>query len=345
MTVSSPESDTPRRSVRKAPGQLTPAQSAVLAYAAARAARGLAPQTCHGEGAHAAAAAYAAREVERPASAPGKATRRRAHTVEDYILCAATESRPRVRAHAGTPAARPRRLFKAQGEPAEEAQARIATADGAAAEAPAWLHVSLRVDDTGAAVVCELRLEQETAAGGPSVDELAAALSERLSLRQARVRAPSLSPEVQRLSYLGFCAELRAHVAARGTNTLSTAAVRRWLTNAPEAAGFVDKLVAAHGVASFADLQIDHIVSARFGGADCVYNFFIMPRALNASFNSDGACSALLCWQPRADCSFPGRSVSRESGSIHGPSGGAGRHGFLCLHSRRRSVARGLQRL
>ena len=288
MTLSSPESGTPRRSARKAPGQLTPAQSAVLAYAAARAARGLAPQTCHGEGARAAAAAYAAREAERPASTPGKASRRRAHTVEDYILCAATEARPRVRAHAGTPAARPRRLFKAQALSAEDARC-DASADCAT---PTRLHVSLRVDDTGAAVVCELRLEQEAAGGGPSVDELAAALAERLSLRQARVRAPSLTPEVQRLSYLGFCAELRAHVAARGTNTLTTAAVRRWMTTAPEAGNFVDRLIAAHGVASFADLQIDHIVSARFGGADSLYNYFVLPRALNASFNSDGACCA-----------------------------------------------------
>ena len=53
--------------------------------------------------------------------------------------------------------------------------------------------------------------------------------------------------------------------------------------------------MSAHGVASFQDLQVDHIVSARFGGPDHPFNYFVMPRALNASFNSDGACSIVLC--------------------------------------------------
>ena len=309
MTVSSPvevteEHNTPRRSARKAPGQLTPAQAAVLAYSEARRARGLTPQSCFGEGALAAAAAFAARE--RPASTP----RRRVRNVEGFLLGAATEARPRVRSAQAHAFAAPhrRRLFKADAAPtttqAPSSDSRDALADAAcvaAADAAGEprLQLSLRLDDTGCAVLCELRLEHASC-----VDVLAAELESCLSLRGAaaaddlpsarlaRLRAPALTHEVQRLSYLGNCAALRAYVAQREANTLSTAAVRRWLTSSPEAAGLADRLVAAHAVSSFADLQVDHVVSARFGGPDHPFNYFVMPRALNASFNSDGACFA-----------------------------------------------------
>ena len=313
MTISCPaeaaEQSTPRRSARKAPGQLTPAQAAVLAYSEARRARGLAPLQSCGEGA--AAAAAAARE-RGPASTP----RRRVASVESYILGAATEVRPRVRSVQAYTFAAPqrRRLFKAEEAPPPQQPAlapRDALAGAGVAGADAGgaprLHLSLRLDDTDSAVLCELLL---VAAEAACVDALAAELASGLSLRGAptpdgapapehvpsdrlaRLRAPALTHDVQRLSYLGNCAELRAHLAKRGANTCSTAAVRRWLTASPEAGGLADRLVAAHGVASFQDLQVDHIVSARFGGPDHPFNYFVMPRALNASFNSDGACSS-----------------------------------------------------
>ena len=312
MTVSSPskvaEQSTPRRSTRKAPGQLTTAQAAVLAYSEARHARGLAPLLSCGEG----AATYAAAARERPASTP----RRRAARVEDYVLGAATEVRPRVQGMQTHTHAAPqrRRLFKAEETPTARQPASVATtsrdalsdAGVAGADAPGEprLLLSLRLDDTGSAVLCELLLVQACC-----VDALTAELAAGLSLRGApahyggalapedapparlaRLRAPALTHDVQRLSYLGNCAELRAYLATRGANTCSTAAVRRWLTTAPEAAGLADRLVAAHGVSSFAALQVDHIVSARFGGPDHPFNYFVLPRALNASFNSDGAC-------------------------------------------------------
>ena len=247
MTVSSPgeaaEHSTPRRSARKAPGQLTPAQAAVLAYSEARRARGLAPLQSCGEG----AAAAAARE-RGPASTP----RRRVACVEDFVLGAATEVRPRVRSVQAYTCAAPqrRRLFKAE-EAQTPQQPALASAScdalagagvaGADAGGAPRLHLSLRLDDTDSAVLCELLLVQAAC-----VDELAADLASGLSLRGAptphggapapedvpsvrlaRLRAPALTHEVQRMSYLGNCAELRAHLAKRGANTLSTAAVRR----------------------------------------------------------------------------------------------------------------------
>ena len=241
--------------------------------------------------------------------------------VEDFLLCAATEVRPRIRsvqAHTHDTPQR-RRLFKA--EEARPADTSVVTSAEAPCDALAGagvagvdaageprLHLSLRLDDTDSVVLCELLLVHAACA----VEALAAKLVSSLSLRGAptpyggpfapedvqparlaRLRAPALTHDVQRMSYLGNCAELRAYMAKRGANTCSTATVRRWLTS-PEAAGLADRLVAAHGVSSFADLQVDHIVSARFGGPDHPFNYFVMPRALNASFNSDGVCSKLL---------------------------------------------------
>jgi hypothetical protein len=108
--------------------------------------------------------------------------------------------------------------------------------------------------------------------------------------RLARHNLPPLTPKQQALCYLGFCPALLAHMTHRGLNTISTAQVRRWIANAPEAGDLLQRLLAAHGVASFADLQVDHIVAVKWGGSDHPFNFFIMHRALNASFNSDGAC-------------------------------------------------------
>lgn len=251
------EERTPRRSARKA--ELSTAQRACLAYSEARRVRGLEQQS-HGEGALAAAAAAAARE--RPASAPGKSSRRRGRvqSVEGFFLCAATEARPRVRAHAV--AAVPRRLFRAQADE-QPGEARAETAGRAFEQAR--LQVSLRVNDRDDAVLCDLRLAVQE--GG--VDELTAALASGLRLsdasaaaevvppaRLARLRAPALTPEQQRLSYLGFCAPLRSYLAARGANTLSTAAARRWLTMAPEGIELTARVCAAHGVEDFSCLQV-----------------------------------------------------------------------------------------
>ena len=251
MTVSIPgevaEHSTPRRSARKAPGQLTPAQAAVLAYSEARRARGLAPLQSCGEG----AAAYAAAARERgPASTP---RRRAVCFVEDFFLGAATEVRPRVRSvQAHTYAAPQRRhLFKTEEAPPPpqqpaarescDALAGAGVAEADAAREPR-LHLSLRLDDTDSAVLCELLLVQTACVDDALAAELAAGLSLRgaptphggapapedvPSVRLARLRAPVLTHEVQRMSYLGNCAELRAHLAKRGANTLSTAAVRR----------------------------------------------------------------------------------------------------------------------
>ena len=32
---------------------------------------------------------------------------------------------------------------------------------------------------------------------------------------------------------------------------------------------------------------MDHIVSRKWGGVDHIFNYFVLPAALNASFNSD----------------------------------------------------------
>jgi hypothetical protein len=111
-------------------------------------------------------------------------------------------------------------------------------------------------------------------------------------VRLARLGLRALLPATQKQSYLGFCEPLLAHMSHLQLNTMSTAAVRRWLTGdgaCADARALAAALVDAHGVASFCDLQVDHIVSLKWGGVDHPFNFFVLPRALNASFNSDGA--------------------------------------------------------
>ena len=134
------------------------------------------------------------------------------------------------------------------------------------------LAVSLRVDDSDSGVVLELRLSAD-APGGAALEAALEGLSLRghgkaacepcadavpaaevVSARLARLGAVPLSRGTQHASYLGFCAPLLAHMRSRGLRTLSTAAARRWLAGA-DAGGLVERLVAAHGVATFADLQ------------------------------------------------------------------------------------------
>ena len=107
------------------------------------------------------------------------------------------------------------------------------------------------------------------------------------SPRLSRLRLAPLSRDTQRLSYLGFSAPLLAHVASSGRRTITTASVRRWLISSADGVKLRDRLVAAHGVASFADLQIDHVVAVKWGGVDHPFNYFVIPASLNASLGSD----------------------------------------------------------
>jgi hypothetical protein len=347
------DSDSPplARRTRGARGALTPAQTRVLAYKQAREARGLsAAPAAFGEGARAAAAAAvskaaAAAAAGTPLSRSPRRRRRRTLTVESFVCASASERRTRTpgtrvasRAHAAAEAAAtPRRLrFEAtqRGGAEEDASSPAGFRIVGAPVADVRVAVSLRLDDSDATLLCELRLVPSGARAsshGAAEDEdsnLAARLGalsfgERSQpqhaagagapllgdthtppphsccstrARLARLGLCALPPSSQALAYLGFCAPLLAHMEQRQLSTMSTAAVRRWLTGdaaCAEARALAAALVDAHGVATFFELQIDHVVSHKWGGVDHPFNYFVLPRALNASFNSDGASACL----------------------------------------------------
>ena len=236
--------------------------------------------------------------------------------VEDFIDGAATERRGRTPAGRGTferdyePV---RRLLMFDGEaPGAVASLDESPAGGAADEDPrrqrcggVRLVLSLRLDDTDSNVLCDLRLASsvdvladaladlsvadDARRGSSSVAYDAAASDAGWSLiaRMEHLRIRPLTPAAQKLSYVGYWALLLEHMASRGMRTITPAAVRAWLLR--EAGDLVARLVEAHG-APFPDLQVDHIVAHKWGGVDHPYNYFIMHRSANTSFNSDGAC-------------------------------------------------------
>jgi hypothetical protein len=337
----------------------TPVQAALRAYAAAREARGLTSQAVsHGEGARAAAAAAAAASR----GAARKPSRGGAVSVLDFFQTEAKvqssgarvrSSRTAERAPRKARGAAPRQL-RFEADAGDDA---AASAAAAAAGAAPRVEVSVREADTGAAVVVQLRLARDddgadalasllaavslgpdqqppgargAASGGSRCCSPDAACSSvrggGARARLARLGVAPLSDVAQRASYLGFCAPLLAHMRARGLRTMSTAAVRGWLGRCADG-DTLQRLLRAHGAATFAELQIDHIAAVKWGGVvraalcgarvvrraprwrsrarwrgsrcgrvprsrpwqDHPFNYFVMPRSLNASFNSDGA--------------------------------------------------------
>jgi hypothetical protein len=299
---------------------MTPAQAAALGKLTQQRERRGATQGEFGEGARAAAAAAKAREAAGGGASTAKkaVSRSSRRGVGQFICSQASESRTRTPvggAQRGGDTPAPRRLrFACDTDDADAGGARASDAPSGAAPDARNIELSLHLDDAEELVQCVLRL----APGAAQLeDELCAQFKHKTSLaeavqplladaalaaaaasaaacgrdgdrRLARHNLQPLLPAAQKLSYLGLWPELLAYMKHRGLNTISTAQVRRWIANAP--GELLQRLLAAHGVASFSDLQVDHIVAVKWGGSDHPFNYFVMPRALNASFNSDGAC-------------------------------------------------------
>lgn len=280
ISLASPmDPDTPSSRTRAQRGALSSAQQRLNAsgYLEARARLGL--PVCEPGSSSASHVFHGALAAASAATERGEVARQSKLRGADFLQMDAAERTLRVRA-AAMPGAfpAPRRLFSEMSlnDPLESACAQ--TTNGG--DPTPRVNVCLRVDDTDTRVVLDLRLMASSA----SAVEASAEEERRSRARLARARASPLSQQAQSLSYLGFNSELLQHLRDKGLRTITTAAVRRWLS-ADDA--LVESLLAAHGTSSFSELQIDHVVSQKWGGANHPFNYFVLPRSLNASFNSD----------------------------------------------------------
>lgn len=86
--------------------------------------------------------------------------------------------------------------------------------------------------------------------------------------------------ELQQQAYLGNNEQLLQHMRDRGITTMTTKSVRSWLEkNGGFPLGYQDANLC------LADCDIDHILPNSVGGQNHPYNYVLLPKRLNSSFN------------------------------------------------------------
>ena len=103
----------------------------------------------------------------------------------------------------------------------------------------------------------------------------------------------------QKQAYLGNNEDLHEYMKAKKIKTMTTRAVRTWL----EENGSFPQGYHNAGL-TLAGCDIDHILPATIGGQDHPYNYFILPKPLNGSFN---------CWWTCHKQEFMGRDNVRTA--------------------------------
>ena len=84
------------------------------------------------------------------------------------------------------------------------------------------------------------------------------------------------SQQLQKQSYLGNHADLLKYMKDKNKKTMTTAAVRTWLTKT----GSFPSAYLKRGM-SLEHCDIDHILPRSVGGVDHPYNYYILPKKLN----------------------------------------------------------------
>ncbi len=101
-----------------------------------------------------------------------------------------------------------------------------------------------------------------------------------LQLQHVAVFDSECEGGLQQQAYLGNNEQLLQHMRDRGTISMTTKSVRNWLE---KHGGF--PLGYENANLCLADCDIDHILPNSVGGQNHPYNYVLLPKRLNGSFN------------------------------------------------------------
>ena len=93
-----------------------------------------------------------------------------------------------------------------------------------------------------------------------------------------RVGAKKITKEQARKRYMGNCVAVLNHFQDRGKNKVSTRKMRGYFRTTQGA-----KVWEELKIGRLEDFEFDHIYPLGNGGYEHPYNYFVMPRALNAA--------------------------------------------------------------